>query len=410
MNGINPTTGKPWTQEEISSLANMNIGGQAKTFNQFRDTTPDPNVIIANPIEKAIEKSAEGKQVKEAEKKRIIVEQEFKKRQLEEKQKKEQLALGIQQGIQESQQDKRTDRKFGAANLFAGLGGGLSSMGDVFAGAPGRSNQANQAVMQRIQGLNPNDPRAQRLKRIIQTNFPDRYTDAIKGAGTTEIEQNYPKMMSEARSMGIGDDSGTSADEVWKNIDALRKEYQATSVFMNSSKVDQAFARVGNMWNNYVKLSPKEKTNVNRGFMDQALIVSFNKMIDPGSVVRESEFARSMEYRSIWNRAKGYMERLRKGGTGLDDTEMADLVKTLGELNAGQKIILKETQDFYAGIASSRFGQGAIKSIIMNYEGKPAVSIENLPENNNIKKGYIEDGYMFIGGDAGDRNNWKKVK
>ncbi len=61
--------------------------------------------------------------------------------------------------------------------------------------------------------------------------------------------------------------------------------------------------------------------------LSQVLINNFNKINDPASVVRESEYARTGEGQSLANRLPGALEKLQKGGAGLVDSELADLVK-----------------------------------------------------------------------------------
>lgn len=54
---------------------------------------------------------------------------------------------------------------------------------------------------------------------------------------------------------------------------------------------------------------------------DQALITLFNKMTDPESVVRESEYARTPDDASLMNRLKGRIGKLQKGGAGLTNED-----------------------------------------------------------------------------------------
>ena len=49
----------------------------------------------------------------------------------------------------------------------------------------------------------------------------------------------------------------------------------------------------------------------------QAVIIGFNKLIDPTSVVRESEYARTPEGQSLWNNLRGRYLQLTQGGAGL---------------------------------------------------------------------------------------------
>lgn len=60
--------------------------------------------------------------------------------------------------------------------------------------------------------------------------------------------------------------------------------------------------------------------------VDQALISLFNKMTDPQSVVRESEYARTGRDMSLLNKLKGKVEKVMSGGAGLTSEERQALV------------------------------------------------------------------------------------
>lgn len=67
----------------------------------------------------------------------------------------------------------------------------------------------------------------------------------------------------------------------------------------------------------------------------QAVLVTFQKILDPTSVVRESEYARTATGQSLLNRIQGYSERLAAGGAGLTDAELALMVGTAQEFLSG---------------------------------------------------------------------------
>jgi len=69
----------------------------------------------------------------------------------------------------------------------------------------------------------------------------------------------------------------------------------------------------------------------------QAVLVTFQKILDPTSVVRESEYARTTEGQSLLNRLEGYTTRLAQGGTTLTDREMAGMVDTAKQFSASMK-------------------------------------------------------------------------
>jgi hypothetical protein len=58
----------------------------------------------------------------------------------------------------------------------------------------------------------------------------------------------------------------------------------------------------------------------------QTIVTTFNKILDPGSVVRESEYARSAEGVSLIQRISGYGTRITEGGPGLTPTALKEFV------------------------------------------------------------------------------------
>lgn len=73
----------------------------------------------------------------------------------------------------------------------------------------------------------------------------------------------------------------------------------------------------------------------NRIALEQALVTMFNKVTDPGSVVRESEFARTPENAPTVNRVVGAIKKIQTGGVGLTNEDRKALV-------LGAKIIANE--------------------------------------------------------------------
>lgn len=78
-----------------------------------------------------------------------------------------------------------------------------------------------------------------------------------------------------------------------------------------------------------------DKSKDNYVAVDQGLITMYNKLTDPQSVVRESEYARTPENLPVVNRITGAIDKLKKGGAGLTNDDRKALVE-------GAKIILKE--------------------------------------------------------------------
>lgn len=60
----------------------------------------------------------------------------------------------------------------------------------------------------------------------------------------------------------------------------------------------------------------------------EAVITTFKKILDPSSVVRESEYDRSAAAQSLKSRMQGWIERYGQGGVGIPKPELAEMLKT----------------------------------------------------------------------------------
>jgi len=60
----------------------------------------------------------------------------------------------------------------------------------------------------------------------------------------------------------------------------------------------------------------------------QGVLVAFQKLLDPTSVVRESEYARSGNGQSLWDRMQGTWQKINQGGAGVTMEELENFVET----------------------------------------------------------------------------------
>lgn len=124
------------------------------------------------------------------------------------------------------------------------------------------------------------------------------------------------------------------------NLEAsLSKSYQtntnaARTAIQNANIVNTAYTEAINNLNSGKSI----------GAQSQAIVTAFNKILDPASVVRESEYARTPEGQSLINRMEGYATKLAQGGAGLSASELANIRDTANALSSGyQKYIENET-------------------------------------------------------------------
>lgn len=103
----------------------------------------------------------------------------------------------------------------------------------------------------------------------------------------------------------------------------LRKEFSDLPEVKEFKTVRQTFSIMDDIIHRYQTEGVKSKVA-----LDQALITEFNKLTDPQSVVRESEYARTPKNVSLINSIRGKVEKVIKGGAGLTDTEREELVAT----------------------------------------------------------------------------------
>lgn len=131
------------------------------------------------------------------------------------------------------------------------------------------------------------------------------------------------------------------------------KEFQSVSTNVNSMDSLLKSALSGNM--------------NNKAALDQGLITMYNKLTDPNSVVRESEYARTPENLPVVNRISGAISKLKEGGAGLTDADREALV-------IGAKIIANERGRTYANTRDS------YNKISEKYQLDPSLVTGTLPE------------------------------
>ena len=95
---------------------------------------------------------------------------------------------------------------------------------------------------------------------------------------------------------------------------SLRKEFGSKPIVKDYSDIKSKYLVAKQAYNRAV-------TTGNASAADQALITMFNKITDPQSVVRESEYARTPQNIAVVNRAKGAFEKLSTGGSGITNAD-----------------------------------------------------------------------------------------
>jgi len=118
-------------------------------------------------------------------------------------------------------------------------------------------------------------------------------------------------------------------------VDALNRQIDVTAKregstlrkeFYDSPEV-KTYQEVSRQAGVMAEAMEESKKGKNLVAVDQALITIMNKMMDPASVVRESEYARTPGDLPLMNRIKGAYEKIKKGGAGLDQEDREAISK-----------------------------------------------------------------------------------
>lgn len=84
------------------------------------------------------------------------------------------------------------------------------------------------------------------------------------------------------------------------------------------------------------------KTGGSLNAASQAIITTYNKILDPTSVVREAEYTRTGEGQSLLDRLSGQAQRLSQGGAGVTVQGLRDFTDTAAKFISGYEESLKQ--------------------------------------------------------------------
>lgn len=104
----------------------------------------------------------------------------------------------------------------------------------------------------------------------------------------------------------------------------------------------------------------------------QGVLVTFQKILDPTSVVRESEYARSASGQALLSRIEGAAQKLAQGGAGIPVRELESFVALAGQFAQNQAAAASETKAQIDAIAEEYSINPA--NITREYGGGPAAT------------------------------------
>ncbi len=118
-----------------------------------------------------------------------------------------------------------------------------------------------------------------------------------------------------------------SAGQQYQATNKLQRDYEKIRVPIREMDRQLRLMQSG--------LEQAKAGNMNAG--SQEVLVTFQKILDPASVVRESEYARSPQGQAYINRIKGFVDRATKGGPGVTLPELQGFVKAAEDMVSSMK-------------------------------------------------------------------------
>ncbi len=225
----------------------------------------------------------------------------------------------------------------------------ISSVGDILAGTPGEAQAYHGQLREKRKALleeydteafdDPLSNVSQKYQLIADEYYPQDWNKY----SAKEITDLYPmlkdllarqeaKISSERQEKErIRKGVLATSDKKIKFSETLRSErekYEKRYNIQNYRKGLDAYGRMNQSWNRYLGLSETEQNSFSFVGLDQTIFVTFQKLLDPPSVVRESEYARTAKGIALISKIEGWMPRLKKGGTGVTDKDRQEIINS----------------------------------------------------------------------------------
>lgn len=201
-----------------------------------------------------------------------------------------------------------------------------------------------------LTGLIPEEVQKEAIKAGAASQTEEQLTTrALKGdKGAQAI---LDAMQKRKLDIAAARESGTHERADRQFAVTLRKEFNALP---EVKEYNETMPKIKSMQSAF-EASKKTKNFV---AIDQALITLYNKLTDPTSVVRESEYARTAQNIPLINQIRGKAEKVLRGGAGLTGEERKALMDMAMLMQRGYEEIRTKRLNEYRGYGA----QGGLES------------------------------------------------
>ncbi|KKL15199.1 hypothetical protein LCGC14_2507990 [marine sediment metagenome] len=231
-----------------------------------------------------------------------------------------------------------------AAQQLQGLGlpGGLTSpVAQQFAG---QQALGQQDILGRIAAAQARPSEFKLIKQLIDDpGSPTKFSVVQRNQQGNIIGQRTATPKEVRQGVVADPQTGLSAKDKTDFAIAQSNAFAARPVIKN-------FRIVESMERNLqiaLKKSLSDAT-LSKGPSDEVLVTALKKMIEPDSVVRESEFARTPEGISLINKLRASVEKVFKGGVGITNQDRQAIGNLANQIFEGMKVSFNTVFDEFS--------------------------------------------------------------
>jgi len=190
--------------------------------------------------------------------------------------------------------------------------------------------QEKGADQARVQAIMASESEAEALYNAGESLATLASDDLLSRTDAAAMGLPFGTTEREAAAMGI------VPGAVLSPTDKVKQEFSMSKTIDSSTKTARDAARqAGIMEAGYNAAVQAGFDGTSKNAPTQTVLVTFQKMLDPTSVVRESEYARSGAGQSLLGRIKGTVDTLRFGGAGVTEAELQSFYEISQDLLEG---------------------------------------------------------------------------
>lgn len=232
-------------------------------------------------------------------------------------------AMEAQQKIAlDTRQVGQGDRRLGLDEQQFGEGKRQFDISSGQAGERLKMDQELQPVKLRHMGAQADDLERQPQEALDQRSFAQMMADLTHKHRLGEIGATGANAV---RVANIRQPTGLNPNQAMTQTRALQNDYRKVTGPASEMQRQLGLMDQG--------LEAARRGDLNAG--SQAVLVTFQKILDPTSVVRESEYARSPEGLGLMQKIQGVMPRIMQGGPGVPPAELEKFAALARQMTEG---------------------------------------------------------------------------